>query len=250
MGLPGSGKTFLAKKFSNLLKADWFNADKIRKQHKDWDFSKAGIIRQVRRMKKLTNESKKKYVIADFVCPLPQQIKIFKPNIIIWMNTIVKSRYPKMNKIFVPPKKYDFVFKEKNIKINILNLKDKIIGYKWNNKNPTIQMLGRFQPWHYGHRKLFEKCVLKTGQVNIMVKDMNKGKGNPYSYLKVKNKILNDLKYFRKRIQVSLVPNITEINYGRTVGYKIKRIKLGNKIEQISATKIRNKKIKNKLLFN
>ena len=100
MGLPGSGKTHLAKKISNILKADWLNADKIRSQHNDWDFSTNGIIRQVHRMKNLADRSKKKFVVADFICPLKKQFEIFKPNIIIWMDTIKKSRYPRINKIF------------------------------------------------------------------------------------------------------------------------------------------------------
>ena len=59
MGLPGSGKTTLAKKIVKLLKADWLNADKIRGKYNDWDFSKTGIIRQVKRMKILAKKSKK-----------------------------------------------------------------------------------------------------------------------------------------------------------------------------------------------
>ena len=60
MGLPGSGKTYIAKKLTKLLKADWYNADKIRGKYNDWDFSKKGIIRQVKRMKDLADRSKKK----------------------------------------------------------------------------------------------------------------------------------------------------------------------------------------------
>ena len=98
MGLPGSGKTFLAKKIVNSLKADWFNADKIRGKYNDWDFSPSGIIRQVKRMKKLADDSKKKFVVTDFICPLKKQFQIYKPDFIIWMDTIKKSRYPRINK--------------------------------------------------------------------------------------------------------------------------------------------------------
>ena len=56
MGLPGSGKTTLAKKIAKLLKADWLNADKIRGEYNDWDFSKTGIVRQVKRMKILAKK--------------------------------------------------------------------------------------------------------------------------------------------------------------------------------------------------
>ena len=69
MGLPGSGKTTLAEKISKKLKADWLNADNIRSKFNDYDFTYTGIIRQVRRMKKLSTKSKNKFVVADFVCP-------------------------------------------------------------------------------------------------------------------------------------------------------------------------------------
>ena len=67
---------------------------------KDWDFSKNGIIRQVKRMRELANKSKKKFVLADFICPIEEQFKIFKPHYVVWMDTIKKSRYKKINKIF------------------------------------------------------------------------------------------------------------------------------------------------------
>jgi adenylate kinase family enzyme len=239
MGLPGSGKTYFAKRVVKMLKADWFNADNVRGKYNDWDFSQEGILRQVNRMQTLAKNSKKKFVVADFICPLKKQIQIFKPNFIIWMDTIKKSRYSRINKIFKKPYKYNLRFKEKNLEINLMQLKDKLFHYKWNNTSPTIQMMGRFQPWHYGHRKLFEKCILKTGQVNLMVKNVKKDKDNPYNYLQVKKKIEKDLINFKKRIKISLVPEIQEICFGRKVGYSIKKINLGKKIEKISATKIR-----------
>tara|TARA_B100001123_G_C14902043_1_gene864236 strand:- start:231 stop:740 length:510 start_codon:yes stop_codon:yes gene_type:complete len=157
------------------------------------------------------------------------------------MDTIKKSRFKSMNKIFRKPKKFDLKFTEKNLELNLIQAKDKILGYKWDNRAQTIQMLGRFQPWHYGHRTLFEKCILKTGQVNILVKDVHKVGDNPFNFKQVKEKILHDLKNFKSRIRVTLVPNISEICYGRTVGYKIIKINLNKKIESISATEIRKK---------
>ncbi len=248
MGLPGSGKTNLAKKVVKLLKDDYLNADKIRGKYNDWDFSKECIILQVKRMRILSKQSKKKYVVADFVCPIQEQIKIFKPDFVFWMDTIKKSRFESMNKIFRKPKKFDLKFEKKNLELNLIQVKDKILGYKWNNRAPTVQMLGRFQPWHYGHRVLFEKCILKTGQVNILVKDVHKVGENPFNFNQVKVKILRDIKNFKSRVRVTLVPNISEISYGRTVGYKIKKIKLNKNIENISATRIRKKLRKKGLL--
>lgn len=113
--------------------------------------------------------------------------------------------------------------------------------YKWNNKKPTAQMLGRFQPWHQGHQKLFEKILKKTGQVYIMVKNVNGIDDNPFTFKEVKSNIDSALKNFTNMYKVVLVPNITNICYGRTVGYKIEQISLNEKIYQISATKIRSK---------
>ena len=241
MGLPGLGKTTLAEKLSKKLSAEWLNADKIRGKYNDWDFSNDGIIRQVKRMRNFAQKSKNKFVVADFVCPLPEQLKIFKPNFIVWMDTIKKGRFQSMNKLFKKPKKFNIRLTEKKLDINLLQVLDKLFGYKWKNNNPTVQMLGRFQPWHYGHRSLFEKCILKTGQVNIMVKDIHSIGDNPYSFKQVKKKIFNDLINFKNRIKISLAPNISEICYGRTVGYKITKINLSKQIQNISATKIKKK---------
>ena len=248
MGLPGSGKTYLAKRFSKIVNAEWLNADKIRGKHEDWDFSKKGIIRQVKRMKNLAQKSKKKIVVADFVCPLKKQIDIFKPNIIVWMDTIQKGRFKSMNKLFKPPKHYNLRIKEKNIKLNLITLKDKLKKYNWDNKKPTVQMLGRWQPWHQGHKKLFEKSIIKTGQVNILVRDVHGINDNPFTFNQIKKNINKDLIDFKSRYKISKVPNITNIIYGRTVGYKIQKINLGKQIEKISATKIRKKLRKQKIL--
>jgi len=130
MGLPGSGKTYLAKRVVKLLKADWLNADKVRGKYNDWDFSENGILRQVKRMRELADRSKKKYIIADFICPMHQQIKVFQPKYIFWMNTIKKSRYPRINRIFKKPKKYDLKFEEKNLPENLKRLMKKVLPKK------------------------------------------------------------------------------------------------------------------------
>ncbi len=118
-----------------------------------------------------------------------------------------------------------------------MNLKDKY--YTWDNKKPTAQMLGRWQPWHEGHQKLFEETLKKTGQVNIMVRDVQGVEDNPFDFDTVKKNILEALKDYGNRVKVTLVPNITNICYGRGVGYKIEEIVLDEKTQQISATKIR-----------
>jgi len=239
LGLPGSGKTYLARRFSKKINAEWLNADKIRGKFKDWDFSFKGIMRQVKRMKKLADESKKKIIVADFVCPLKKQLDTFQPNIIVWMDTIKKGRYQSMNKLFRPPIRYHLRIKEKDIKLNLIKLNDKLFKYNWANKKPTALMLGRYQPWHYGHKKIFEKSLIKVGQVLIYVKNVYKLGDNPFTFSQIKKKINEDLIDFKFRFKILKAPNITNIFYGRKVGYKIQKINLSKTIQKISATKIR-----------
>ena len=112
--------------------------------------------------------------------------------------------------------------------------------YTWDNKKPTAQMLGRWQPFHDGHYALFEKITEKTGQVCIQVRDVQGVDDNPFNFEDVKSKIIErlDPKY-KNRYKVVLVPNITNICYGRGVGYKIEEIVLSEEMQRISATKIR-----------
>ena len=114
MGLPGSGKTTLAKKLKASLKADWLNADRVRKKYKDWDFSRKGVLKQAKRMNILAGKSKKKFVIADFICPYTKGQKIFNPDYLIWMDTIKRGRLSTFNKSFQKPKKYNFRITTKN----------------------------------------------------------------------------------------------------------------------------------------
>ena len=115
------------------------------------------------------------------------------------------------------------------------------IKNKWSNKKNTVQMLGRFQPFHEGHLFLFKEILKKTGQVVIMVRSMPKSNNNPFTFKQIKNKIEKKLKKYKNKYKVLKVANITNICYGRTVGYKIEEIVLPKHIQKISATNIRNR---------
>lgn len=104
---------------------------------------------------------------------------------------------------------------------------------------PTAQMLGRWQPFHDGHLELFKKILEKTGQVCIMVRTMEKSENNPFEFENIKKRIEEKLKDYVGKFEVIKVPNITNICYGRDVGYKIEEIVLPKEIQEISATKIR-----------
>ena len=116
MGLPGSGKTYLAERMQPILKAAWYNADKVREMANDWDFSPEGRIRQSLRMKNLADYEKShgRIVICDFVCPTAETKTNFDPDITIWMNTIESGRYEDTNKMFEKPSNVDFKVTEMN----------------------------------------------------------------------------------------------------------------------------------------
>ncbi len=123
---------------------------------------------------------------------------------------------------------------------------NKIMSYEWDNKKPTAQMLGRWQPFHDGHYALFEEIVKITGQVCIQIRDVQGVEDNPFDFETVKKNIEERLNpKYQNRFKIILVPNITNISYGRGVGYKIEEIVLPDHIQKISATKIR-KELRNK----
>jgi len=164
MGLPGAGKTYFAERLKlyleNIRTVEWFNADDIRKKFDDWDFSREGRIRQSLRMSELAAKSNADYVICDFVAPLPEMRHNFKADWTIWVDTIKAGRYEDTNKAFTPPDVYDFRITEQNadkwvpyVGSYIIEDKRKPV-FDW--KKETVQMLGRWQPWHKCHRALFD----------------------------------------------------------------------------------------------
>jgi adenylylsulfate kinase len=271
MGLPGSGKTYFSERLKKYLednssvatmpmwrsstmeicparytsKVDWFNADEIRKRFNDWDFSKEGRIRQSIRMFDFAISCNGDFVICDFVAPLVEMRNNFKADWTIWMDTITEGRYEDTNKAFVPPEVYDFRITEQNAEKWVEFVGDRIL---YNRRRPvfdwrreTALLLGRYQPWHAGHRALFERAIAKSGQVIIQVRDCQGwNDSNPFDFERVKSFIKRDLDpIYQGQFKIMLVPNITEIVYGRDVGYKITQETFTDEIHSISATKIR-----------
>jgi len=263
MGLPGSGKTYFAERlqryieqYSTMFKASetlegsratvkWINADDVRKKYNDWDFSHEGRIRQSIRMRELADSFFNDFVIADFVAPLPEMRHNFKADWVIWIDTIEKGRFEDTNKLFVPPDVYDFRITEQNaekwvdfVGRHILDNQRRPV-FDW--QKETVQMLGRWQPWHKGHRALFERAIAKTGQVVIQIRDCQGwNNSNPFAIDQVKNYIRRDLDpLFQGQYEIQVVPNIVNITYGRDVGYKIEQEVFDENTHSISATKIR-----------
>ena len=123
MGLPGSGKTYLTERLVPLLKAAWYNADKVREMANDWDFSDEGRLRQSNRMKTFADFERNhgRIVICDFVCPTKETRKNFEADIVIWMDTIKEGRFEDTNKLFENPDNATYHITEWNDK-NHINL--------------------------------------------------------------------------------------------------------------------------------
>jgi adenylylsulfate kinase len=274
MGLPGSGKTTLAGALKRYLeengdiekinpmriltkeaiflnedefkvRVDWFNADDIRRKYNDWDFSQDGRIRQSIRMFQFSVEASGDYVICDFVAPLVEMRNNFKADWTIWVDTIREGRYADTNAAFVEPDVYDFRVTEQDaekwaefIGSHIIENRRRPV-FDW--KKETVQMLGRWQPWHDGHRALFERLIARTGQVVIQIRDVQGWQGsNPFEVEKVKSFIRRDLDpIYQGQYEIQVVPNIVHIGWGRGVGYTSGEETFDEAITDISATKIR-----------
>ena len=273
MGLPGAGKTYLAQALKKYLETNgdlmkinpqrvltyegipgpdfmnvgvnWFNADDIRKKYNDWDFSNAGRIRQSLRMFQFAVECTGEFVICDFVAPLVEMRNNFKADWTIWVDTIKEGRYEDTNKAFIPPEQYDFRVTEQDCEKWAEFIGDHILAnrrrptFDW--QKETVQMLGRWQPWHDGHRALFERLIAKTGQVVIQVRDVQGWQGsNPFAIEQVKSFIKRDLDpVYQGQYEIQVVPNIVHIGWGRGVGYTSGEETFDDNITDISATKIR-----------
>jgi len=271
MGLPGSGKTYFAERLKKYLednsnvqtmplerminlelmplqyssKVDWFNADDVRKRFNDWDFSREGRIRQSIRMFDFAISCSEDFVICDFVAPLVEQRNNFKADWTIWMDTIAAGRFEDTNQAFVPPEQYDFRITEQNAEKWAEFVGDHILynrrrpRFDW--KKETVQMLGRWQPWHAGHRALFERLIARTGQVVIQVRDVQGWQGsNPFAIDQVRAAIKRDLDpVYQGQYEIQIVPNIVHIGWGRGVGYTHAEETFDEAITSISGTAIR-----------
>ena len=242
MGLPGAGKSTLSKKLAaRIPDAVHIDAADVRRASRDFDFSEAGRIRSAIRMRDAADASPAKVVIMDSVAAMQEQRDLLGAHVTIWMNTIAQSRFKDTNDVFEDPEFCN---------IEIQDFDDSRIGTIikdmrcFDYRAPTAQMLGRFQTpgFHRGHLELFKESLKRVGQVAIMVRDTyGTGPKDPFTYEQIKERIEDTLlaDEFQGKFIVQRVPNITQIHYGRDVGYGIEHIELPSEIEAISASVLR-----------
>jgi cytidyltransferase-like protein len=184
--------------------------------------------------------------VADFVCPTPETRRAFagdRPIILIWCARITQGRFEDTNKIFIPPTP-----EEVALRIDA----NGSVGY-WANRvveevvNPSSHLphalfLGRYQPFHKGHKKLIEEGIRKVGRVIIGIRNTHGAdpQNNPFTLDDVEGMIHNAMKEYVEKYVVVRLPNVTDVMYGRDVGYNITKIDLDRETELISGTQIRS----------
>ena len=246
MGLPGSGKTTLAKELAKRINAVHLNADEIRAEiNKGLGFSLEDRLEHARRMGILADIVVRSgsYCIADFVCPTPETRAAFTaggPCDIIFVDRIKSGRFEDTNKMFVPPAVSTFVVTPEGTAANWANRIARFFQPAFDPKAPTALFVGRYQVFHAGHRALIEEGIKKVGQACIAIRDtQGTSEKDPLSYAEVEAGIRIGMHGLEGKYTVVPLPNITSILYGRDVGYTIEKIELPDNLTSISATQIR-----------
>jgi adenylylsulfate kinase len=168
MGLPGSGKTTFSQELVKRLMlkhtVKWFNADAVRKEHNDWDFTPEGRLRQVRRMREMADKSGAEYAICDFVCPTEEYRKVFEADYVVWMDAIEEGRFEDTNKLFEKPVNYNFRITNWDQNENVLDL----ILKQDLPKDSNLRSIAKAVSWRtLGTLDTFVLSWIITGQIHL-----------------------------------------------------------------------------------
>lgn len=245
IGLPGAGKTTIADALCDRINGIHLNADEIRGTiHRDLGFSIEDRVEHARRLGELARMLSRKQdmpVVVDFVCPTKETRDAFgKPDILVWVDTIKEGRFADTNSLWQDPDHFDHRIEVTgdeyldSLPTRAFTIIQKFNLFDW--KADNVLMLGRYQPWHAGHRALYDEGKTRAKQIVVGVRNSsNMTEKDPLSFRDVKKRILEDL----PSAIVMKMPNFKHIVYGRDVGYQIEKIDLSPEIEEISATQIR-----------
>jgi adenylylsulfate kinase len=248
MGLPRAGKTTLSKVLGPRLNAVHFNADEVRANvHKDLGFAESDRVEHARRMGWLCDRVVEVggYAIADFICPTPETRAAFFAGgdaFVIWIDRIKQSPFEDTNRMFVPPERFDLQVTPDGSPEYWAEQAVARLRPVFDPKKPTALFVGRYQPFHDGHKALIVEGLKRVGQACIAVRNtQGTDEKNPFEFEYVRARIEHGLREYEGRFVVMPLPNITSVFYGRDVGYTIERIDLDTKIQDISATDARRK---------
>jgi cytidyltransferase-like protein len=243
MGLPGAGKSTLASTVAPLLNAVVFNADAVRANvSRDLGFSHQDRVEHARRMGWMCDRVVQAggTVIADFICPTPDTRTAFGEAFTIWLDRIETGRFEDTNRMFVPPQRFDLRVSSQGSPQYWAERALTLLRPAFDPQKPTALFIGRYQPFHEGHRRLIEEGLRRIGQVCVAVRDTHGlDAKNPLPFFAVKQRIEAALSAHAGSFVVVPLPNITNVFYGRDVGYTVERIMLDDATEAISATKLR-----------
>ena len=248
MGLPGAGKTTLAKSLAPRLNAVHFNADDIRKHvNRDLGFSLEDRLEHARRLGWLCDQVAQSggYVIADFVCPTEKTRSAFAEGgeaFTIWVDRIKEGRFQDTNLIFQPPENFHLRVSPEGPPEYWAEQAALAVRPVFDPRKPTALFVGRYQPFHEGHRKLVVEGIKRVGQVCIAVRNTEgTSASNPFGFEYIRSRIEHSLREYDGKYVIVPVPNISDIFHGRDVGYNVERIELDSATEAISATAIRRR---------
>ena len=242
IGLPGAGKTALAKELCRRTNAIHLNADEVRADlNSDLGFSITDRIEQARRLGALSRliSNQGKLVVVDFINPTEETRSAFgKADFIVWVDRIKEGRFEDTNKLWSTPSADIIISDGISVEEEAELVLEKADILDWT--KPTTLQLGRYQPWHEGHEALKNEARKRTDQVLIGVRNTHgTSEKDPFSYQEVEARIFETSGSNSKNDLVLKLPNITNIIYGRDVGYKIEHVELSPEIQAISATQKR-----------
>lgn len=243
MGLPGAGKTTLADALAPLINAVVFNADAVRANlSRDLGFSHRDRVEHARRMGWMCDRVVEAggTVIADFICPTPDTRSAFGEAFTIWVDRIEAGRFEDTNRMFAAPKYFDLRIPAQGTPQYWAEQALALLRPTFHPQKPTALFIGRYQPFHRGHMQLIEEGLRRVGQACIAVRDTHGlDAKNPLPFFAVKQRIETALSAYDGQFVVVPLPNITNVFYGRDVGYNVERIVLDEVTETISASKVR-----------
>jgi len=243
-GVDGAGKTTLAKFIAPLLGAVHYDGDEVRAMTGNAGFDLASRIAQANTMRVLCDKVKAAggVAIASFVCPTSETRSVFGADCTIWIDNSTRSQFKDTLDMFEPFDPDILTDSRASAAATASEVMKQLKSFEavWDNCKPTAVVIGRFQPFHDGHKALVTAALLRAPQVLIMVRQMPPGPDNPFTFLEVSSRIKAALAEFGDWVHIVPVPNVSHVIYGREVGYKVEQVRFDDATEAVHARDLRN----------